>query len=387
MSAEEPKTVSAPPTPEKTNTTAEMTPKEGGGLMNIFPLIYDLMAALSVALFILVILLVLFDILVFATKETLQKIKTTTKNYNFILNDSNEYQLLQYASSYLSEEPYLVYTQKSLLNLSLAIVGFAVIVFGFQLGIFIILKIRAIATSVPFEEKLGIARITKSFMLLGCVLIGGLILLAVFKTYFTKAYQRQAQAVKTEFSQIDNTIFSNTLKDGALLTALTHHNMHLVYQIIERYIRNAKSTSNFTELEKLFFTMSLFNYFDSLSPVASESRAQVMSLFNASNLSKKSVTPHSLFYYQGTNSITNAFSTLKAEITQRFSSLLTAEELQNLESKVAVLIDGLNVNLLNLKKPGKLRSKFVIYNFVYLIVACLFAGLLYFLFAKQKEKK
>lgn len=375
---------------EKKPDVSDVVLDKGGGLMNIFPLIYDLMAMLSVGLFMLVIVLVLLDIIMFAFAETIQKIKTSKRNYSLTFNDTNEYRLLAYASTYLSDEPYRVYTQKSLLNLSLAIVGFAIIVLGFQLGIFLVLKVRAISTGIPYTEELGIPRIRKSFGMMMCVLIGGLILLAVFKTYFTKTYQKRAQIIKAELAEIDATIFSNTLKDSALLTALTHHNMDLTYNIMERYVRNAKSTSNYVELQKLFFTMSLFNYFDSLSPLASESRQNVMSLFNVNNLSKKSVTPHSLFYYQGTNALENAFTTLKTDIVAKFGAsgknLLSDNELKNLESNVSVLIDGLNTNLLKLKKPGKLRTQFIIFNFVYLIVAILFAALLYFLFAKFKGK-
>lgn len=390
--ASDSKVVTQPQTPPIASDSKVDTNK--GGLMSIFPLIYGLMAALSVALFLIVIALVAIDILAFALSETLQKIKTTKRNFNLIYSDSNEYRLLDYASSYLTEEPYRVYTQKSLLNLSLAIVGFAIIVAGFQLGIFLVLKIRAISTGIPFTEDLGIMRIAKSFGIMGGVFIGGLILLAIFKVYFTKAYQKRAQNIKTELSEIDKIIFSNMLKDTAFLTAIANHNMQLTFSIMDGYIRNAKSTTNFAELDKLFFTLSLFNYFDSLSPVTSESRPIVMNLFNANNLSKKSVTPNSLFYYQGSNTVPNAFSTLKSDITTRFgpksngqAGLLTEQDLTNIESRVSVLIDNLNMNLMKLKKPGKLRAQFIIFNIVYLIAGILIAGLLYMLFAKLKFEK
>lgn len=358
----------------------------GKGLMSIFPMLYELLAGISVLLLLIVIAMVILDILLFALSEAYQGLKTTRSNFNMIYNDSNEYKLLQYASQYLSEEPYRVYAQKNILNLAMACVGFAIIVLGFQVGIFTVLKIRAISTGIPYNEDLGTDRITKSFGILGTVFIGGLILLAIFNSMFAKTYQKRAQNVKSELSEIDRHIYDNMVKDAALLSALSNHNMQLTMTIIGRYAKNAKSTKSYTDLHKIFFTMSLFNYFDSLSPVTSDSRPDVMNLFDVNTLNKKSAMPHTLFYYKTNNRVENVFDgKLQEAFVKAVGNDYTQQDVTNIQSNVINMLDTLNSKLGVLKKPGNIKKWFAIFNVVYLAAALVIAGVLYMLFKANKQ--
>lgn len=348
--------------------------KKSSGLMSIFPLVYEIIAAISVVLLLVVVVMVLLDVVMFGFVEVVQSIKTMRNNYSLTYNESNEYRLLQYASAYLTEEPYRVYAQRNLLNLAMAVVGFAIIVLGFQLGIFMILKIRAIATGIPYDEDLKFDRIKKSLGILGTVFVGGLILLAIFKTLFTKNYQKRAQHTRANLSEIDKFVFDNLVKDAGLLSALTNHNMPLTKSIVERYARNAVQSKSYSELHKVFFTMSLFNYFDSLAPLASESRADIMTLFTIEALTKKTVVPHALFFYKVSNRVENAFD------ESFIPSDIPANEKQAVNNSVENLIGTLNAKLTSLKEPGKIRFRFLIFSIVYLMVALRIALFLYVMF-------
>lgn len=354
--------------------------KNGTGLMTIFPLLYEILAALSVILLLLVIVMVVLDIVMYGLNEAVQSIKTTRNNFNLIYNDSNEFQLLQYASQYLSEEPYRVYTQKNILNLAMAMVGFAIMVFGFQFGIFLVLKIRAISTGVPYTEDLKMDRIKRSFSILGAVFVGGLILLAIFKTFFAKNYQKRAQTVKTELAKIDKNIYDNMVKDAGFLSALSNHNMHLAMTIVAKYAKNAKSTKNFMELYKLFYTMSVFNYFDSLSPMSSDSRPDVMKLFDVNNLTKKTASPHTLFYFKTNNRVENVFDGKLENDFKAVVSDFSPDEITNIRSNVSNMLDTLNTSLSALKEPGSIKTRFLVFNIMYLAVAASIAFLLYLMF-------
>lgn len=375
--------MNAPPTQPGTATfatQAESTATAREGLMAIFPFLYKILAGISLLLFGIALLLSLTDLFAFSLAETIQKIKTTQPNYSFVIEDTNEYKLLDYSSKYLTSEPYLIYTQNNVLNMSMTVVGFALIVFAFQLGIFVVLKIRAAIYQESYGDSLDLGSMTNSFMVLGVLFLGGVVLSAIYKSFFQKAYQSAASNMMKDLQEIDRNIRNGLTKNAAFIGALKNHNMPMVYRILKEYAANAKTTNNFTDLQNLLFTMSIFNYFDSITPEGSDARKHVMSLFGTDDASKQ-VRPHALFFYQGTNSITNVFDAIakdsKGAYVPEFASLQPSKML-DLSSSLDARIQALNDALLKLKSPSKLKIKFVMYLVMCLVAAAGVLALLWF---------
>lgn len=359
-----------------------------GGLMSIFPFIYKLLAGIAVLLFAISILLSFTDLLTFSVVEIIQKIKTAQPNYSYQVDKSNEFQLLEYSSKYLSTEPYLVYTQNTVLNMAISVVGFAMILFAFQVGIFLVLKIRAAVYDSSYNDRMDFDNITTSFAVLAIIFLGGVILTAVYKSLFRDAYQKAASTVQKELQNIDTLIRNNLTKNAAFIAALQNHNMPMVYNIFKQYAANAKSTNNYTELQNLFFTMSVFNYFDSIAPAGSDARIQAMALFDAS--AAKDLQPHALFFYQGTNSIRNVFDIVTHDTAgsyrTEFANLEPTKMLE-LSSTLDTNIKTVNDALLKLKRPTKLKIQFLFYILVYLIIACGIMWALWYGFNYMKNRQ
>ncbi len=374
------------PTPNSTkaiaatqDSSAPTKSTDDGGLMSIFPFIYKLLAAIAVLLFVISILLSLTDLLTFSVVEIIQKIKTVQPNYSYLVDDSNEYKLLEYSSKYLSSEPYLVYTQNTVLNMAISVVGFAIILFAIQLGIFLILKIRAAIYNNEYKDTMQYDNIIASFSILAVVFLGGVILNAVYKSLFRDAYQKAAITISQELKALDTQIRNGLTKNAAFIGALQNHNMPMIYNIFKEYAANAKSTNNYSELQKLFFTMSVFNYFDSIAPAGSDARNSAMALFDVS--ANKDVQPHALFFYQGTNSISSVFDVVTHDATgtyrTEFANLESAKMLE-LSSLLDTSIKSVNDALLKLKQPSKLKIKFLFYILMYILLASLIIGALWY---------
>lgn len=358
------------------------------GVMAVFPFLYKMLAWGALLMFGLAIMLSSIDLFKFVAVETTQKIKTIRANYNFQVDDSNEYKLLDYASKYLTSEPYLVYLQQDVLNLAMSLVGCAIVLFAFQMVVFLILKIRAAVNQQNYGDQINFEEMKMSFMILGIVFVGGIIMVSIYKTFFQKAYQNVAANIKQEFSGIDATIKNGLTRNMAFISALKNHNMPLVYQIFGQYAANAKTTNNYTEIQNLFFTMSVFNYFDSMSPASSDARKQAMELFSSDN---KNVLPHTLFFYQGNNNITNVFHSLVKDENHayrpEFGHLGSAKMLE-LASQTETIIKDVNDALLKLKKPTPLKFTFLIYIMIYHIVAAgIFGAMIWMLYKTNRLSK
>lgn len=368
-------------TPDQSKTdpsTSEAlcVPDAGSGLMSVFVIIYRVLAALSLVLFITAVVMVFIDLAAYGVTEMIQKSKLGN-NYSIIIESSHEYKLLAYAKKYLTEEPYRVYAQNSIINLALSVVGLAIIIAGFQIGIFAVLKIRAQINNITYKDDMQIDQLGKSFGILGIVAVGCFVLLGIYKSLFIKGYQKKANAVQNELMLIDKEIQSGLTKDVSFLNALTTHNMNLINRIMQQYVTNAAATNNTAELEKLFFTMSLFNYFDSISPVTSDSRPDVMQLFSTTQVNNSGPKPHTLFFFEGTNLVSNIFyqwteNPNRKELNdpkykEAFSAI--ADKMDAIGSNVNTKIQVLNDNLSKLKQPSKIKSAFLFFTVAYLVAA------------------
>lgn len=358
---------------------------DNGGLMSIFPFLYKLLAAVAVLLFVLALLMSIVDLLSFSVTEIIQKVKTTRPNYSYVIDDANEYKLLDYSSTYLTNEPYLVYLQNKVHNMAISVVGFAMIVFAFQVGIFLVLKIRAAVYKDPYDDSMKFDSIASSFVVLAIVFVGGIILTAVYKSFFQKTYQKAAIIVKQELRAIDTMIKNGMTTNAAFLGALRTHNMPIIYRIFKEYASNAKTTNNYKDLQSLFFTMSVFNYFDSISPAGSDSRTESMKLFSGN---PKDIQPHALFFYQGTNNISNVFDIITKSANGQYRtefSNIDPNKMIELSTQLDDTIKELNHALLKLKKPTKMKIDFLIYIIMYIIVAVAIFGVLVYVVIYQRN--
>lgn len=294
--------------------------------MGMFPKIYALFSVILTVLFFMILLLALADIAEYTYNESTQA-TTLLLDPKLMIEDTNDYKIINYPTTNDDDEPYRVYMSQKIISFILILVSFALMVFGFQVGIHFVLTAAAKFSNVDYNEdlKLDDPVLVRSFatiITIGAVTLG---LNALYKNKFVKGLQPELKDARARMRDIRNHVIRNIpLKDETFWKLLKSQNNIEIAQKIAMLLKNvdprdkSESPPNIVRVRQILFACNLYAHFQNTIPESDSKFPKFDGIFSTKS-NKPEYDINKFFLYSNIPNIKNvAFSELEHLIKREY---------------------------------------------------------------------
>jgi len=342
-----------PTEPSQSNQTA----LSAHGISQIFVMLYRVMAILMIVLFVVLVLLGTVDVFKSIFGEIAQTVK---KNMNaYILNkDSNDYESMKYLLNDPDKEPFTVFLRQNILAGIFKIVGILFIFVAIHALLFIGMWVITWLKGKQFNETIEFPG--RIFMIIVFVFVITVVLNAMYKGTFLKSVQPTMQATQKAMNDIKSFMYNNMFNDAQFLAALQADDLERVIEQMKQYAKNGR---NQLSLNKMFFTLSVYNFFKNINE-ADESYDEVRSMFTVEVIKKQSVDPTKYLFYKQSSYVPSLYPSLR----QDFTKILGNRERSFLKEH-AIVIKQFNKLLSRMQNIGVGKAKLRMYLWQTCLVA------------------
>jgi len=348
------------------------------GLLAAFMLVYDILAIIGVILIVLYFILTVIDIFIYIGNELKQKQKLIF-DPNLFNKDTSEFKTLHYNTNVLSDEPYNIYLEQTIVKQMYRIFGLFMLTFGIQMGSYLAFKVLAILKNQEFTEKIDIPR--KNLTIMIVLFLAALILSSTYKSEFLNKLQPELKLSQSNITYLKNYIYNNMTTNIEFLDALTTNDVTEMYRIMN------KQTTQYS-LMKMIFTLSLYNYFKSNVSENEEEFEEIRKIFTIREIKLQQIDPIKYFYYKQNVFIPNMHVVIRPSIigSSVFKNNKGKYD-EKLENAFKILVNSrileINRGVLKLLKLPTKKTKLLMYLLLTLFIALIFIAIYAMLYKEQ----
>lgn len=359
------------PTTAGAETSAGTASPARENLNSAFQTIYIIAMILTLTIYLIIVIIGIINLVMYISRQISQSIQA--KKDKYILNKNTyEFGLLDYLSNNESDEPYYIYTQRSMIGLVYSIIGAVILVFGIQLAIYLGLRIWSILQSNPYKDTLDIPyRVAGIMIFLFAISFA---LDSIYKSLFLKTFQDRVNEAQSTYTQAKRIFYANMTDDVRFLNLLQSDDV----KGLAAYLKSVAATDDANAIAQRFFTMSVFSYFRYEIPDTDPAHDEVLRIFTRQGINSEDINPADYMFFNKSNYISNVYPIVREQL--ELATVLG----ENREYQVQVALNRMlhdfnrKINeLSNIDKANRSLLNYIITMFFVSIVAAVLIGLFF----------
>ena len=360
--------------------TGKSTPDVGAGvevsparenLNSAFQTVYMIAMILTVVIYLIVVILGIINLVMYISRQISQSIQT--KKDKYLLNkDSNEFELLEYLSNNESNDPYYIYTQRSMIGLIYSIIGVIIIVFGIQIAIYLGLRIWSILKSNPYKDTLDIPYRTAGIFIFLFVIAFSMD--AIYKSLFLKIFQNRVNEAQSTYTQTKRIFYTNITDDVRFLNLLRNDDT----KGLATYLKGVAATDDTSSIARRFFTMSIYSYFRYEIPDTDSAHDESLKIFTRQNINSEEINPADFLFFNKANYVSNVYPIVREQLG--LSTVLGDNREYQVQVELNRMLRDFNrkINeLSNIHKANSSLLNYIITMFFISLFACVILSLFF----------
>ena len=378
--------------PKKDSEDTDESPKiklDVNPIERTFANVYKYSAYLCVVVFIVIFLITALDIISFMIDYFNQESNLQT-DPNMFNKDTHDYSVLQYIKTNTTvDEPYHVFLTEQLYANVFSIVGFVLLMVGFEYGLSIVLSVYNAYSGGNKDYSIDLSPSLRYMIIIGVSLIGATVLHSIYNTYFVNNTQNTMYNIQDSMYTIKNNIYASLTTNQTFLTAMLQDDMTTVIHEFSKSIKNGIQNGDTTDAQNMIFTISIYSYLVSSIPQVDPNYKTVLGIFDYNNIINQNIDPTQFLYYNSTSiNIANLYPEIVSLIRNGIQSnngeqitinpngdpffnsensaqeLLYSKFISSITSKITTITQGVTELSVNGISPGKnTLFKYIIFAF------------------------
>jgi hypothetical protein len=344
---------------------------------NIFKRVYTFSGYIAASSVVILFIISVVGVSSFIVAEASQHIKSL-KNSEILNRDTVEFYLLRLGKNNSETSAYNIFIEQQIVSLMYWVFAIVVTAAVFQCLIILGLAVigsRSNTAEMPSAVNSGksvgnfIMNESTAFMSIAIMLGLAILYTVVFREDFVKNVQPDVNAISEKIKDLSEVIYDNLTTDEQFLKHVVNNNIRECYNIIN------KQGSRSEKIGSMIFTMSIFNYYKSVSDIRDFDK--IKSIFTPNMIRIRSVDPFSYLYHNQKSFITNLFQKAEPYIKKALhNSEKTNAARQNAKSR----INDVNRKLANMFAISSIRDgvrTYMVWCCLISLFAVILIGLLY----------
>jgi hypothetical protein len=340
-------------------------------LNSAFQTIYMIAMVLTIVIYLIIVILGIINLIMYISRQISQSIQT--KKDKYLLNkNSNEFELLEYLSNNESNDPYYIYTQRSMIGLVYSIIGAIIIVFGIQIAIYLGLRIWSILKSTPYKDTLDIPyRVAGIFIFLFVIAFS---MDAIYKSMFLKIFQNRLNEAQSTYTQTKRIFYTNVTDDVRFLNLLRSDDT----KGLATYLKGVAATDDTASIARRFFTMSIYSYLRYEIPDTDPAHDEALKIFTRQNINSEDINPADFLFFNKANYVSNVYPIVREQLG--LSTILGDNREYQVQVELNRMLRDFNRKINELSNIHKANSgllNYIITMFFITLFACVILALFF----------
>lgn len=306
------------------------------GLNEAFAISYQYMSYVGIAVILALFFISVFDLALFYKRQWSQKIQLQ-RHPRMFNKDTNEYDILSYTNTNVADEPYTIFAEQHLLSFSYLLVIGVIVVFVLQLTAFVCLRLWANFRGGKFNEHVSID--FKVSLILFLTFVNAVVMTLIYRTQFTRTMQPKLAMYQQHINEMQTFVYSRLSQKSAFLDALRSNDIGRVVELL----RNEPTLGG---LQKMLFTINLFNFYKTTVPETDDAFTELMPIFTPQGIRTRAVTIVDYMYFDQKRFMKDAMPLLKKDLQSAYS----AAQLKTVEQNMRRDVFAFNKMILRLRR-------------------------------------
>lgn len=343
-------------------------------LNSAFQTIYMIAMILTIVIYLIIVILGIINLIMYISRQISQSIQT--KKDKYLLNkNSNEFELLEYLSNNESNDPYYIYTQRSMIGLIYSIIGAIIIVFGIQIAIYLGLRIWSILQSNPYKDTLDIPYRTAGIFIFLFVIAFSMD--AIYKSLFLKIFQNRLNEAQSTYTQTKRIFYTNVTDDVRFLNLLRSDDT----KGMATYLKGVAATDDTSSIARRFFTMSIYSYFRYEIPDTDPAHDEALKIFTRQNINSEDINPADFLFFNKANYVSNVYPIVREQLG--LSTVLGDNREYQVQVELNRMLRDFNRKINELSNIDKANSSLLNYIITMFFISLFASVLLALFFVKE----
>lgn len=229
----------------------ESVEKKKATVKEMFMTLYGILMLIIIAVFVVLFLTSFFDIILFFYRESSQASQLAIDKRVFI-DDTNDYDIMQYPQMSTEDEPYNVYLQQKMITYVFTMIAIFITVVGGHLFMHFLLYLLNKMAIVEYEEPAGFD--DKKFYVIGgviaLVMAGCVALNSLYKHFFLKKVEPSMLHIRSQMQKIRFHFINNTpVYNDPFWAALKSGDSEMIINNIATSLANVSPSTTSTNIK------------------------------------------------------------------------------------------------------------------------------------------